>query len=657
MAVTGKEFSGIFSSRKTLVLGRDRKATQISGRDAFVTDDDISDPNDKVAVAKTLTGQADKSNQHLYGYYCGAVSAAACFSAKAYVSRGEYNVISKRRLVSALVASTLLSVPAYSATVTIDFNFASQGQSMFAPGEEPLAVFDKTLVNQGIPTTTVGNKSSQRNPAWTVWNNNRPSVRSCTPTYIGCNLARGTEIAARKSYDLLVPQPTKTFNNIGASLTLDYGLSLGYSGRVGFGDGVVDTSYNGSATTSVSDIQADGTIALITTKTGGTASLESDFPDLVLDLDLDTSLSALMQINGRYIGSSGSVQDETIKIIDYSETKKTEIISGTLSEDGLTFGTLDQPDISLDVSSVGPKTFYTGPNGTILGVSAGAGIPVASISAKYPEMDIAVAGLVFDEGLTGTIEPIERTTVDALNLAFDNDPPANSDVARFELDIDGLLSTPLGFGAQISTPAGTLLRAEANIVDLDQASYFSLGQTLKFDPNMKVRYEFSEAVQYILPNGDTSTEFVNSLTIGLNEELRIVHPKTPNFSVVPVYTLEDAQLFNEIAGYMDFTLETDWFQLILDGQAASAIGAQVNASLLSSSLGLNANPIELFTTGSKTEGFFLGGFDDVFGEKLSIGYGGDVAPVPLPAAGWMLIGGLTGLGALRRFKRRQPSSK
>jgi len=560
----------------------------------------------------------------------------------------------KHQLISFLVASTILSVPAYSATTTIDFDFQSQGQSMFAPGEEPLATFGKTLVNQSFPATTVGNKTNQRNPAWTVWNANRPSVRSCAdvkfPESIACGTARGSDIVAREAYDLAFPQPTKDFTNIGASLTLGYGLALGYSGRAGFGDGVVDTSYNGSATTSISDIQDDGTITLVTTKTGGTASLESDFPDLVLDLDLDSSISALMQINGRYVDNSGSVKDETIKIIDYDKTETTEIISGRLSEDGLTIGFLDQPDISLDVSSVGPKTFYTGPNGSILGVSAGGGIPVASISAKYPEMDIDATGPVIDGGLTGTVEPIERTTADALNLAFDNDPPANSDVARFELDIDGLLNTPLGLGGEISTPAGVLLRAEANIVDLDQASYFSLGQTLKFDPNMKVRYEFSEAVQYILPNGEKSTTFVTSLTMGLGEELRIVHPKTPDFSVVPVYTLEEAQLFNQIAGYMDFTLETDWFQFILDGQAAAAIGAQINASLLSTSLGLNPDPVELFTTGSLTEGFALGGFDDVVGERLAVGYDGDgtgITTVPLPAAGWMLIVALAGLGALR----------
>lgn len=559
-----------------------------------------------------------------------------------------------RKLIPIMAAFTLLSMPAYSATSTIDFNFMSQGQSMFAPGEEPLAIFDKTVVNEGIPNTTVGDRRSQRNPAWSVWDDNRPSVRSCGTFDPICEGLRLTDLAAVAAHNRVEPQ--KNFSNIGASLTFGYGLELGYSGRVGFGNGLVDTSYNGTAVTSISDIAADGTVTLTTTKTDGTASLESDFPDLVLDLDVDSSIRALTQINGRYIDGSGSVKDETISIIDYNETKTTEIISGTLSEDGLEIGTLDLPDLSLDVNSVGPITAYIGINGANTGkLNFGAGIPVASVSAKYPEMDISASSATGDNGITGSIEPIGRTTAGALNLAFENDPPVNSDVARFEIDLDGVTGVPFGLGGSITTPVGTLLSAEANIVDLDLASYFSLGQTVKFDPNMKVRYEFSDPVQYILANGETSTEFVTALTIGLDEELRIVHPKTPDFNVVPVYTLEEAQLFNQIAGYMDFTLETDWFQFILGGQLASAIGAQVNTFLLSTSLGLNRDPLELFTTGSLTTGFFLGGFDDVFGEALFVadgsGNGGGPTPVPLPASGFLLIGGIAGLGVLRRFKR------
>ena len=555
-----------------------------------------------------------------------------------------------KRFCGAVWASALAALPANAVTLKTEFSFQSQNQSMFAGGTDPLVTFQKTILDVGLPTRSYSAFANQTNPKWTTWNKGLQDLKdekdACKDFF--CRGAKEAEILA---YPITNPQPIKTFKNVGGGVTLGYGLSTGYSGRIGFGDGVVDTTYRGEATTSISDIRSDGTVSIITTKTNSTSTLQSDFADLVLDLDVDTQVEAVAKIRGRYPNTSGKVEDETITLIDFSQTQKTEVISASLSENGLTFGALDLPDEQINVSSFGPSAYYRGLNGSFFKGGISAGSPILALSAKYPEMDIDAVSALGEDVVTGEIEPIDRNIAAGTNLEFNSGPAANSDIARFELDVDGVMGLPFGFGAEIKAPvAGTVIGMETNLVDYDLASYFSLGQTLKFDPRMKVRYEFSTPVQYILANGETSSSFVSTITLGLNEELRIVHPQTPGFSVVPVYTLEDAKLFNEIAGYMDFTFEYDMFQFRLFGLAASALNAEVDASLLKTVAELNADPLLLFTKGSQNVGFELGGFSDFSGQRTLIPGVPTIATVPLPTPLILLSFGLMGLGAMLRRK-------
>lgn len=209
------------------------------------------------------------------------------------------------------------------------------------------------------------------------------------------------------------------------------------------------------------------------------------------------------------------------------------------------------------------------------------------------------------------------------------------------------LADPLNFDLDDYTPAGSPPLGMNTVIDA--ATYDSLSPTGSGDdisafsgaagPSQKVA---GNGLQVSAPAFITYT-FLGSEAGNSNSAIEFTLGSTTIFTNSGSAVGDTAGAFED-EGFIDFLYRTNQFgQISTISNSGGATGP--NASLVS--LGFSPVFVDSLTPafGSSVIAFFTdngfdGDFDD-FAMRL------DAAPVPLPAAAWMLISALVGLGALR----------
>ncbi|WP_298835814.1 VPLPA-CTERM sorting domain-containing protein [uncultured Roseobacter sp.] len=217
-----------------------------------------------------------------------------------------------------------------------------------------------------------------------------------------------------------------------------------------------------------------------------------------------------------------------------------------------------------------------------------------------------------------------------------------ADFLALRADIDGLLTyagalPPLGIRADF----GKFVSGSIDLIDIETGPKIDVFQTFRLTQDLMVDLSFDKQV-------DIAGIGLTKSWTGLWEEL-------PDFSLI------------------DTTIATPTFftQAMLHSTTGFDFGADFNIDLLKGNLtvgtgGVNAfegsfGPV--FKTGGETsfgrvalfdEIFALGGFSMFEGEAMTFRVGEIVLPsqVPLPAGAWLLLGGLAGLGVMRKAQKR-----
>lgn len=601
--------------------------------------------------------------------------------------------------IKGLLASTcsvvVLAGGTHAATMTSSattLSFSTQGQNLWGTedGSEPLASFTYSIDLVDVERNTVGGFSDVTNPQRAVWqstfdrefnkafNDNYDTIRdqqiqrviaddpvfsrlcpTLSATFCPANTIRNIadpiarpiveDIARDIANDIAGPPPPGKALQ-GAEITYEAQIDYSLIGEFGFADATVDARYDAEANTTLTKTAGD--IVEVKTEFGDEKSqLDTEFGSLVARIDQQLDVLTFLEAETRYATSGGS-ENETNTILDIDQSVRDPLygIVGNEDEVELTFA---GESISTGSGAGFRKTFFLGTNGEVVPF-IGAGVPLAEVAVKFPSMDlfsVADAGMV-----EASISPVPRLGVESSVFDFPATAPPNSDVLRAEVDIDGIVTAqsglPFGAALEVSAPGVVLLRVEGNAIDLDLATYFSLGQSVKFTANPSVIYEFSEPVQLVDENGDPVGVPVLQAPDEGGKGLRFIHPATEGFTVTPVFDISRNAYEQEVSGFLDFTYETDWLQIILEGLL---LPTDIDLALLSTVLPLNPNPIRIFNLPGD-DNFSLGGFETVRGSAIGLPSkdgGGDqgpptIAPVPLPPAGAALLAGLGLMGWVRR---------
>jgi hypothetical protein len=225
---------------------------------------------------------------------------------------------------------------------------------------------------------------------------------------------------------------------------------------------------------------------------------------------------------------------------------------------------------------------------------------------------------------------------------------ATSDYIDLTGDIDTLLTAFGGIPPLGVTVSGGPLFASVDLIDLDIGPSIDVFQNLELSSRVKVDFEFDKLVEIGGSLVDSFSGFWDSLP-----DFTVFSPTrfSPTFSLV-------SELTSAIG--LDFALE-----LTLDALKASAGIGLFGTNLFEVNLGpLASETFTLADFGSVTlasDSFDFFGFADqtVAGTAFYVTPAGFRAPgtppVPLPAAGWLLLGGMGGLFALARRRRGRRS--
>jgi hypothetical protein len=217
-----------------------------------------------------------------------------------------------------------------------------------------------------------------------------------------------------------------------------------------------------------------------------------------------------------------------------------------------------------------------------------------------------------------------------------------SEFLALRADIDGLLAyvnalPPLGIRADF----GSVVSGSIDLFDIEAGPKIDVFQTFRLTQDLMVDLAFDKQVD-IAGLGLVDSWF------GLWNEL-------PDFSLfgttVATPTFSTRAMLHSTTGFdfgADFSLE------LLKGNISVGNGP-VNffegnfGPAIEESADTSFGRLALFD-----DTFELGGFNMFEGAAMTFRVEGDgsMSPVPLPAAGWLLIGGLAGLGALRRRQKR-----
>lgn len=216
--------------------------------------------------------------------------------------------------------------------------------------------------------------------------------------------------------------------------------------------------------------------------------------------------------------------------------------------------------------------------------------PILELTVGLPDLDLPVQAdnpsTLVDEGFKGRLsanhvsgDPVRVVTQlgpdvrPAVGAFVVGGTDQTTDVLRADVDLDGIISvaagTPLGLRAEIGPPLARLLTLEGNLVDWDFTSTLSYGQTLEFHPNLLVDLQFNQPTLVKTPGGDF-VELLSTGPVAVGEVIELLHPGA-DLVVTPVYSLDQAQLGNQIDWLLSLGFELNLLNLQLGGCCSMAL--------------------------------------------------------------------------------------
>ncbi|MEO0424062.1 MAG: hypothetical protein AAF184_17120 [Pseudomonadota bacterium] len=219
----------------------------------------------------------------------------------------------------------------------------------------------------------------------------------------------------------------------------------------------------------------------------------------------------------------------------------------------------------------------------------------------------------------------------ALEDFVGDDTTLDGDYARFELDLDGLITTAFGPAGGASSPfskeldlPGDLLSLEANSLDSDLVLWLGYDQTLRFEPNLEVDLQFDRPV-LVRASADDPWMEVTAWTLdaasngpGLNGTVQVQQPEG-GFTVTPRYTVRNNSFDNQTIPITSFGWQNAYLTLsaagfLIDSLGVAGIDFDLDFAAFRTSL--MAEPFEGDVMGGGPRA--LAGFEDVPGTPLTV---------------------------------------
>ncbi|WP_444995618.1 hypothetical protein [Aliikangiella sp. IMCC44359] len=455
-------------------------------------------------------------------------------------------------------------------------------------------------------------------------------------------------------------QPANRNYDVGAILTYESDIKLGFEGKFKLDPGSVDVSFGAKATLTLNKTAADSgeTIQLTSSyQLTDNYHLTSRYPNL--DFSLGTFAGAKIDVDLEYAGvdyDSGEQVRKTIAVY-HADSLNSEI--GILDVDGLV-RFADTEWLGLNLSPSGVEFRVAEHNATLFGnqlystelVMPGI-LPGSPVSLSFGDLAILTPSLntpVETDFYCGICEPLTEF-IDANNtihnttpvgtrellggvtdgntfaLPFTNNGIHDTDLFRLDWDVDfmtSLMGTPLGIivtGPKVFNIKGhkliTSYQIEGNAIDYDVASFWSMQQHLSFAPNLKVTLNFNQAVSVKTETMD-NFEVMTQIKMPVGDTIDIIQPAS-DLKITPVYTLNENEFINDSQLVLTPAIQEKFLNLKFSGLypdiASAALGFPLDFVALSLTPQLS-DPI-LISQFDKTP-VSLDGFVDITGQPLSV---------------------------------------
>lgn len=419
----------------------------------------------------------------------------------------------------------------------------------------------------------------------------------------------------------------------GAQLTIsDAELELGVRARLDIADGKVDATQDFTVTLDVPDgeFEAGDEVVIEVTGSLGDGGLASRFEVIDAGLDALTKLTVEGDIQQLTLG----VETLNEKIIDIGVENSdgsavaTELLGLTIGDgdiSGNLFGLSGTIDLSEGISKE-IRTPIT-PGSSI-------GFSVADVTAYVPDLDLdEVKG---PTPLVGDITPTARTGSGETPIDF----------LKTDIDMDVVTAfngAPLGVGGGIPLA----LDVQLDLGDADLGAFFGITQKQTLTGGtIEVVLNFSAPTEVETSPGSGIFETVTQKVVTLGQDVKIKHPGD-NLQVTPEYRLVDARYANLTQSVISPVVSVALLNFGLSGLIPEALGVS-GFTLFEETIELG-DP-QAFATLFDEE-FDLLGFNTFSGDAFTLAARSiGIAPVPLPASAWLLIGGIAAMFG-RRLRR------
>ena len=357
-------------------------------------------------------------------------------------------------------------------------------------------------------------------------------------------------------------RPTKRAYDFGAIVTMNSEMRVGFEGSYTYDLGSVDVDYSAQAVLEIDRSTADpGELVTITTSfsDGDPYVMSSRYP--FIELGLDMFAYARMSIDAQYAGvneRNGDQVRSTKNLYAIDSRENPDAIDGImpftdgderlfgvrLDTSGLTtwilgaethvpatyeynltfpFGSPETPDKKapkyrspvafslMDFAFTAPKLDTPAP----FGFECGDCVPMRNFVENGKLINTTPVG---NRQLLGGI-----TDGNGIVLPFVNDGHQDVDLARFDIDLDVItVAAGVPLGAIVGDPLG-VLEIEANLLDLDLATFLSVDQSLSFVPHLEVDLRFSVPTEVRLAS-DSAFSIASAIRIPVGES--VVFPAT-----------------------------------------------------------------------------------------------------------------------------------
>jgi hypothetical protein len=565
----------------------------------------------------------------------------------------------------ALAAATT-DVRALPLSVSDSLTFATQDQSLWGPGTDPVAhkEFTAPIINVDTGSVTVGeiweNIQTIPNPLYLAW---KVAYDGCRKLYSHNTCVNGATINlgfTKIKIRGLGNAPAATLNvplgKNGLELTSDIDVEAGFKGSFTLDGGKVDVTY---PTTAALQTERDSYAAgeLVTLKTfetlSGTPTMTTEFSDIDTSLKAYADLDIKADVEAYVLGAGG-------------KTNIVDVDTGLLEQELL--------GVSVGNSEIGLRLFGEDPIVLDTAGGLGANIPSSLFGIYYPNKESPVKIPLADLQLqvpnldtnspddstwtggkiTNTQLPIDRTagSEDDLTLIGGGVGFHRTDFAKIDIDVDGIISavsisagTPIIFG--LTGGVTGILSLEGNLIDFDMGAFLGFGQTLTFEPTLMAELNFSTPLQVESKTTPGLYEEMSSVVLAVGDEFDFIHPGV-DFSIDPTYYLDNS--FTNLTEFLISPVASlSILQLKLTGLVAEILGVGFDAAIFQQVFPL-VDPIHAATIGS-SDPFALEGFERFEGTALFLRTA--QASIPEPSAPALILLGLFMLTAVTAWGTRR----